>query len=74
MLTPSKTNKQKTERTQNNKNLCTDLLSRFQSTEQLSWFSKPLSSWLPPLNSLLVYALFDFDVHTLPYPLFKTAL
>ena len=48
--------------------LCTDLLLGFQSTQQLTWFNNPLSSWLPTLNSLLVYVVF-YPCH----PVFKPA-
>lgn len=42
------------------KNLCKDLLLKFQPTEQLSWFNKPFISWLLPFIRLLII-LFSFD-------------
>lgn len=48
------------------KYLCKDLLSKFQPTEQLSWFNKPLISWLLPFIRLLII-LFSFDAWCLLY-------
>lgn len=51
--------------------LCTNLLLRFQSNEQLIWINNLLSSWLPPFIILPVYATFYFDACTLPSPICK---